>query len=50
MLKHTKWRNQDPKKVIKKKSFQKWLLEQATKSVLPKNRKGTTLNIFHGSE
>jgi len=32
MLKHTKWKNQNPKKVIKKKEFKEWLLEEVKKA------------------
>ena len=41
MLKHSKWRGQDSKKVIKKKSFKKWLLERVQKAAinLPKENK-----------
>lgn len=31
MLKHTKWKNQDPKTVAKLKEFQEWLLKKAKK-------------------
>ena len=34
MLKYTKWRGQDPKKVIKKKSFKKWLLSKVKKATI----------------
>ncbi len=34
MLAHTKWKGQDPIKVIKKKSFKKWLLEKVQKATI----------------
>ncbi|KKL44519.1 hypothetical protein LCGC14_2364840 [marine sediment metagenome] len=33
MLKHTKYKNQDPKKVIKKKEFKDWFLKKTKKEV-----------------
>jgi hypothetical protein len=32
MLKHTKWKGKNPKKVIKTKEFQEWLIKMAQKS------------------
>ena len=34
MLKKTKWKGQNPKKVIKKKSFKKWFLERVQKELI----------------
>jgi len=33
MLQHTKWKNQDPKKVVKKKSFKKWFYKMIIKEL-----------------
>ena len=33
MLKKTKWKNQDPKKVIKKKEFKDWLLKRVKEAI-----------------
>lgn len=32
MLKNTKWKNQDPEKVIQKKNFQEWLMRKLKKA------------------
>jgi len=34
MLKHSKWKNQNPSKVIRKREFKDWLIKQLQKTVI----------------
>jgi len=44
MLKHSKWRGQDPKKVMKKKGFEEWLFKRLRKAV-EKNKDNNLLAL-----